>query len=325
MTRAGPHSGREKGQIGPFGSNVNRTWQGRAICTGNDGTKALRVASYRRKQNGKSTEIKARRKQVKRTKLYAVAAALILILSSLIARSASGQERSAADAEIDLDGTSWTLDWVDGQDAVSSGDSRATLVFEEGRVRGNATCNGFSGSYERDGSTLSFGMLMSTMMACEGMTQETAYLAALELVAAYRVQDGQLFLANVAGEDVLVLSPMQHAPLVGTAWTLDSYRSGTGIVSVLQGMPITAVFDGEQVTGSAGCNRYFASAAVDGDRLSIGPAGSTEMFCSQEGTMAQEAAVLDALSSAVSFRIEGNALMLLNAQGERALVFTAVP
>ncbi len=268
---------------------------------------------------------------MKRSILYTVAATLVLIFSSLIARStfvasASSQEHIAAGVDVDLEGTSWTLDWLDGQAVVPGGDGKATLIFGEGRAHGNATCNIFSGTYERDGDTLSFGMLMSTLMACDGLAQETASLAALESVAVYRVQDGKLYLANAVGEDVLALSPMQHAPLVGTTWQLGSLNSGTGVVSVLQGTEITATFDGEQVTGSAGCNRYSSSATVDGNQLSIGLAGSTRMFCSQrEGTMEQEAAYLEALSTAISLRIEGNALSLLNAQGELALAFTAVP
>src|SRR5665809_106026 len=60
-----------------------------------------------------------------------------------------------------------------------------TLVFEVDAVSGNASCNRYSGAYEIDGSSISFGQLISTQMFCSEpgvMEQEAAYLAALASV-----------------------------------------------------------------------------------------------------------------------------------------------
>ena len=73
-----------------------------------------------------------------------------------------------------------------------------TIEFTaDGSVSGFAGCNSYSGSYTTDGSTLTFGPLMTTKMACQapGATVEGAYLAALSGVTGWAVEaDGRLLL-----------------------------------------------------------------------------------------------------------------------------------
>lgn len=49
-----------------------------------------------------------------------------------------------------------------------------------------------------------------------------------------------------------------------------------------------------RASGFAGCNRYFADYQLDGDKLTLGPVGSTKRLCDQ-GAMAIEDAFLAAL------------------------------
>ena len=70
-----------------------------------------------------------------------------------------------------------------GHSGTSSRDARATLEFREpGRVSGRGSCNQFSGPVTVTGSEISFGPLVSTMMACAEVVrnQETRYLKALQ-------------------------------------------------------------------------------------------------------------------------------------------------
>lgn len=251
---------------------------------------------------------------------------LALLLSSLIvgcasiARVFNPPDDGKPAAGIDLDGTSWTLHQI-GQTIVRN--RVATLIFADGQAQGNGTCNGFSGPYKQDGTQLSFGLLATTLMACEDMDQETAYLTALAAVTTYRLEDGRLVLAN-AQNDLLVFEPTQHAPLEGTTWQLNALNAGTAIVTVLPDTQITATFDNGQVTGSAGCNSYFGSATHDDGQLTIGALGSTKMACGQpKGVMEQESAYLQALQSAATFQVEGSVLTILNSNGERLLEFVA--
>lgn len=73
-----------------------------------------------------------------------------------------------------------------------------TIEFTaDGGVSGFAGCNTFSGSYTTQGSTLTWGPLATTKMACQrpGSAVESDYLAALSAVNAWKIEpDGRLLL-----------------------------------------------------------------------------------------------------------------------------------
>ena len=90
----------------------------------------------------------------------------------------------------------------------------------------------------------------------------------------------------------------------------------------LAGTTINAIFgDDGQVSGSAGCNRYFASFNVTGTSLSIGTAGSTKMACGTPGVMQQESAYLSLLGQAKTYTIKGDRLALADVKGTPILTF----
>jgi heat shock protein HslJ len=238
---------------------------------------------------------------------------------------------------MNLDGTTWTLvELRQGQGDSASArdllpDDTVTLDFAEGKASGNGTCNRYSGSYEVDGERLSFGPLAGTMMACPGLNQETAYLEALETVAAYRVDGDQLVLLDAEGDAVATYSPTEHAALEGTTWQLTAYNMGSALRSVVPDSKITATWGqtsaagAGEVTGSAGCNHYFGEYAVDGETLTVRAVGMTEMFCaSPEGLMEQEQDYARVLGRAASYRIQGERLTVFGSDGERLLEFVAV-
>lgn len=80
-----------------------------------------------------------------------------------------------------LSGTSWRLEDLAGTPAVSG--LEATIDFIAGdRVSGNASCNKFTGTVKVSGTSIAFGPLASTRMACASEpanAQETTYLKAL--------------------------------------------------------------------------------------------------------------------------------------------------
>lgn len=99
------------------------------------------------------------------------------------------------------------------------------------------------------------------------------------------------------------------------------YEDG-GMREVFPYTAISATFsENGEVYGSAGCNRYSAFYLRDGDRVVMGPAASTRMFCSKpEGIMAQEAAFLRALENTAAVRVRDGQIELLNPAGETALI-----
>ncbi len=101
--------------------------------------------------------------------------------------------------------------------------------------------------------------------------------------------------------------------LPGTIWVLD--KLGDADVSP----EITIRFDEEQISGNASCNSYFAEYALKGDQLTLGPVGSTLMMCEN---MDYETPYLNALAEVEALRFDGDHLVLLDAGGQDALVFS---
>ncbi|MBK8046486.1 MAG: META domain-containing protein [Anaerolineales bacterium] len=109
--------------------------------------------------------------------------------------------------------------------------------------------------------------------------------------------------------------------LEGVVWELVSYRDDSG-AQVEATAPASIALEAGSISGSAGCNRLFASYVVDGSQLTIEPGGSSMMMC-DEAVMAQEAAVLANLGKVTSYAIdEAGQLDLLDADGNVVLSFT---
>lgn len=240
------------------------------------------------------------------------------------AETAPAEEEIAATA--DLAGTSWIMTSLDGQPPVEG--TTVSLSFNSAtEVSGNSGCNGFGGSYETDGFHIEFGPLVGTLIACAGegvMEQETAFREALENAAFYDVTTaGMLRLFDADSTMLVELSPASTT-LDGTAWTVVNYNNGReAVVGVIEDTELTAVFDGDQISGSAGCNRYFGGfAAADGE-IEIGPLASTRMACPEEGVMEQEAQFLAALESAATYTITGDRLEMRTADDALAVIMIA--
>jgi len=112
--------------------------------------------------------------------------------------------------------------------------------------------------------------------------------------------------------------------LDGSSWNLNSYQSDVGeMVSVLPGSTNTALFQGNHVSGIAGCNNYSADYQVDGKDLSFGPVATTRKTCSDpSGIMQQEGTFLSALSVVTSYELVDNSLEMFDNQGDSLLKFT---
>ncbi|WP_062396532.1 META domain-containing protein [Methanogenium cariaci] len=80
------------------------------------------------------------------------------------------------------------------------------------------------------------------------------------------------------------------------------------------------------MTGSVGCNNYFASYAVSETEMTIGPAGSTKMYCAsppEGGVMEQELRYLNLLGGDVAtFERAPKTLTLRDAGGSILLTYT---
>ena len=120
---------------------------------------------------------------------------------------------------------------------------------------------------------------------------------------------------EVIVDDVATGSPpISVAGLEDMTWVLTSYGEQNFERSLLPNTEITVEFNsGEKtVKGSAGCNSYFGSYEVEGNKPSIpGPIAVTEMACMEpEGVMDQEQEYLTILQNAETYEIEGKKLQV---------------
>lgn len=108
-------------------------------------------------------------------------------------------------------------------------------------------------------------------------------------------------------------------PLEQTTWQLE--RLGTQ--PALKERPVTLVFqaDDSTVGGEAGCNSYGATYSLNDSQLTISEIASTAMDCGEPGVMEQEQKYLTSLGQAASYKLEGNHLTILDANGTSLLSF----
>lgn len=223
-----------------------------------------------------------------------------------------------------LAGTSWTL--VEFGDPVTPlrplPDTQITLEIGDGELGGSAGCNHYGGGFVMDGDTIQLTQMFSTLMACAdpAMAQEAVYMGLVQAATKFRLEEGRLILES--GESVLVYEAAQAASLEGTEWGLSGMVEGDAVVSSNLDENITAIFEGGQIAGSAGCNRYFAGYAVDGNAITFSPAGSTRMMCAED-VMAREQQFLSALEQVASFEITRESLSFYDANGSLVMSFFA--
>jgi copper homeostasis protein (lipoprotein) len=113
-----------------------------------------------------------------------------------VARTDSGLGAPAGSG-VALEGTEWRLVALAGA-PVPPGEGRShpgfRLVADGRKVQGNAGCNRMMGTYELDGTSLRFGPLASTKMACPAMETETKFLEALRATTRYELAGSNLTL-----------------------------------------------------------------------------------------------------------------------------------
>lgn len=242
-------------------------------------------------------------------------AVLALLLFSACSSNAEGQS---------LTEQIWMLTELGGKAPLL--ETTITAEFSpDGSVSGSSGCNRYSGPYTVDGNNIEMGPFASTLMACPDliMAQEALYLKALETGSTYQISDDELTIKDKNSNALAVFTVLDQN-LMGTSWNVIAYNNGKqAVTSVIIGTEITALFgDDSQLTGSAGCNDYFATYETDADNITIGPAGTTRMACQEpEGIMEQEQAYLAALQTASTYKITGMDMEMRTADGAKVASF----
>ena len=96
--------------------------------------------------------------------------------------------------------------------------------------------------------------------------------------------------------------------LTGGSWHVQQ----VGHTAVPQGVDVSLLFDKSgQVSGRAGCNRYFGPFKLDGEGLRLGPLGATMMACAPDLDIL-ERQMLKALAEVVRFDVRDDGTLTLH-------------
>jgi heat shock protein HslJ len=131
-------------------------------------------------------------------------------------------------------------------------------------------------------------------------------------------------LLTACGTDREASSAGASPDLAGTEWTLTSLN-GSGLIEDTE---IALTFRGAYLGGTMTCNQYGGGpdsgryTATDRGELAIPQLAVTVQLCAEpEGIMEQEAAYIQALHDAATYRVTGGDLELADASGRTTLVF----
>ena len=134
---------------------------------------------------------------------------LLLLLGCVILSACSPQAKS-------LVGT-WKLTGYGPENSPSPAvqDSGAMLTFKaDGTLSGTSGCNGFGGGYKAEGDQITFGNLISTLMACSDplMEQEGTMHQVLSGTATYKISGDTLTITNNGTALIFTAAPGQTYP-----------------------------------------------------------------------------------------------------------------
>ncbi|BAK36231.1 hypothetical protein MLP_32170 [Microlunatus phosphovorus NM-1] len=114
-------------------------------------------------------------------------------------------------------------------------------------------------------------------------------------------------------------APAKQPALDGTNWNLTAWAEPEPIPA---GVAITAEFADGRVAGTSGVNRYNGAVESSADGSFAIDRPVSTMMAGPEDAMKAEASYLRRLEEATSYAIDGDTLVLTDADGQPSLTFT---
>jgi len=195
-----------------------------------------------------------------------------------------------------------------------------TASITDTEINGSSGCNNYMGAAAIDGSSVSFGPLAGTLMACaetDVMDQEQLFLTLLQSTDSWEGTSEGVDL-KTDGTTVIQLVATDTS-LAGSSWDVIAVNNQSGgVQSVVIDSAPTLVFDEDLgVSGSTGCNDFSGNYSTDGDTIEFGDLGITQMYC--EETAEQEVWMMAALADATTYSVDSLTLELFDESGSRLL------
>jgi len=214
-----------------------------------------------------------------------------------------------------IEGIQWYLTEVGGSPgSPMAGDKQPHMLLdpEEKQATGFGGCNHFFGRYELDGSSLTFGPMGATRMACPDLETglETSVFEALESTRKWKIADGALLLLD--GDDVLArFSPERYMGITGPVWQWAQtlYNDDRKVVPADPENYTVQFQEDGTISVKADCNVKGGTYSIPrGEKsISIEITQSTMAFC-PEGSLEDE--FVKGLSAAAIYFIQNGDLYL---------------
>jgi heat shock protein HslJ len=257
--------------------------------------------------------------------------ASLLILSGCFQSTPESPQQAVEEkvSQLSLAGTAWRVESFGGpNDTIPVlPDTPLTVNYLVERYAGSGGCNWYVGVYTTDGSSLRMETPATTSLICEPagiMQQEGTFMSSLLNTTEYKMEGNKLLAYTVENQQLLTLVPAQPSPFEGTTWDLKLIYTGKEWRPVIPLSTVTAQFEGDQMSGSGGCNTYKATVTREDEALTISNLSSAEKACTDPvGVMDQETKYLSMLSSVTGYQAAGHALALVDADGQAILLFGA--
>lgn len=198
-----------------------------------------------------------------------------------------------------------------------------TITFEEDRVGGTASCNGYGGTFTLSGSEISFANLAMTEMACfpeETMEAEALFAEGLTMVDTVTVDEGLTLSGDGVEMSFERLEPVPEADLTNTVWVLDGLITGDAVSSVSGERATLEMFTDGSVLGGTGCRLLQGQYIISGAEV-VFTEFSAEGEC--DAALAdQDNHVVTVLGDGFRVEIDGQRLTLWSA-GDQGLSYRA--
>jgi heat shock protein HslJ len=118
--------------------------------------------------------------------------------------------------------------------------------------------------------------------------------------------------------------------MLAIAWPTSGRTSEPGLAGTgwriieISGQPAdpaaTIAFEKNRVSGSTGCNRFFASLTVKADTVNLGPIATTKIFCGPRTTIERD--TLAALGRVAGAKRDGGRVALLDEAGKPVVMLS---
>ena len=169
--------------------------------------------------------------------------------------------------------------------------------------------------------------LYSKTLTQPGLTEEPSRDVFKEYSITFNVKPyPELGKDNNTSEYWLQLVIEKKSMIEDTKWFLRSYGKQDNLETIIEGTEITATFDSakDEISGSTGCNTYFARYEVKDNTLTILDTEMEWLNCLlPEGEMQQEQEFLSMLANAQSFDSDDTTLTIFCSGGQQLYFTTA--